>query len=208
MLRESFGGHNPSHFISSSIVKSFVVSEIFLWSSWFGILPLFGVFVVSDVAGGNLQLAAWGYSIYLISRVIFELLSGKYFAHSSVKQKIYVSIFGLFFSSIGILGFAFTNSITLLFVFFILTGFGIGIASPPKNSLFSSHLDKNKETTEWGIYDAVVFICIALSTALGGFIATQYGFRAFFTIAGIWMFLGIIPYILYLRDHIASGVEN
>ncbi len=200
MLRESFGGHNPSSFISSSIVKSFVVSEIFLWSSWFGILPLFGVFVIQDIPGGSLQIAAWGYSVYLVTRVICELISGKLLARSHEKKRIYVSIAGLAIASIGILGFAFISDLIKLFFCFILTGVGIGIASPAKNSLFSSHLDKNKETTEWGLYDAVVFICIALSTALGGFIATDYGFKVFFIIAGLWMLMGIIPYVLYLRD--------
>lgn len=28
---------------------------------------------------------------------------------------------------------------------------------PAKNALFSSHLDKNKDITEWGIYDATIF---------------------------------------------------
>lgn len=204
MLRETLAGHNPSHFVGSSIVKCFVLSEIFLWSSWFGILPLFGIFVVQDVQGGNLQLAAYGYSIYLISRVIFELISGKLLAKSSEKTRIYISIIGLVLAGIGILGFAFTTTLSLLYIWFVFTGMGIGIASPAKNSLFSSHLDKNKETTEWGLYDAIVFICIAASTAFGGFIATQYGFRTFFIIAGIWMGLGVIPYLIYLKENHTS----
>lgn len=199
MLRETFAGHSPSHFIKNSIVKAFIISEVFLWSSWFAILPLLGVFVVSMVPGGNLQLAASGYSIYLITRVISELISGKFMSGSSDVKKIYVSIIGLFIGGFGIFGFAFSTSIAILFASFIVAGFGIGIASPPKNSLFSSHLDKNKETTEWGFYDAVVFICIALSTAVGGFIATEYGFKVFFIIGGIWMIISIIPYLLYLR---------
>jgi MFS family permease len=199
MLRESFAGRNPSHFINSSIVKAFIISEVFLWSSWFSILPLLGVFVVSSVPGGNLQLAAFGYSIYLISRVISELISGKMMSGTTDSKKIQVSIGGLLIGALGIFGFAFSSSILILFTSFIVAGFGIGFASPPKNSLFSSHLDKNKETTEWGVYDAVVFICIALSTALGGFIATQYGFKIFFIIGAMWMLLSVIPYLLYLR---------
>jgi MFS family permease len=199
MLREVFAGRNPSHFINNSIVKAFIISEVFLWSSWFSILPLLGVFVVDSVPGGNLQLAATGYSVYLISRVISELISGKMMVGTTDTKRIYITILGLLIGSIGIFGFAVSSSILILFISFIITGFGIGIASPPKNSLFSSHLDKNKETTEWGVYDAVVFICIALSTALGGFIATEYGFRAFFILAGIWISISIIPYLLYLR---------
>ena len=199
MLREQFIGRNPTHFIASPIVKAFIISEIFLWSAWYAIIPIFGVFVVKSVPGGNIELAASGYSVYLISRVIFELVCGKSFANSSENKKLYVSIIGLILAGLGTLGFAFTNSILLIFIAFAIIGFGIGIASPVKNSLFSTHLDKNKETTEWGIYDAVVYICIAMSTALGGFIAAGYGFKIFFLIAGIWMLIGAIPYLLYIR---------
>lgn len=199
MLRESFAGHNPTHFVKNSIVKAFIVSEVFLWSSWFAILPLLGIFVVESVPGGNLQLAAIGYSIYLIARVISEVISGKMMSGSSDRKKIRATIIGLLIGGIGIFGFAVSTSIAILYTSFIIAGLGIGIASPPKNSLFSSHLEKNKETTEWGLYDAVVLIFIALSTALGGYIATEYGFKVFFIIGGMWIFISTIPYLLYLR---------
>ena len=199
VLREQFIGRNPTHFIASPIVKAFIISELFLWSSWYAIIPIFGVFVVKDVPGGNIELAASGYSVYLVSRVIFELVCGKTFSNSSEHKKLYVSIFGLILAGLGTLAFALTKSLALIFIAFGIIGLGIGIASPVKNSLFSTHLDKNKETTEWGIYDAVVYICIALSTALGGFIAAGYGFQIFFVIAGIWMLLGVLPYLLYLK---------
>jgi predicted MFS family arabinose efflux permease len=76
---------------------------------------------------------------------------------------------------------------------------GLGIASPIKNSLFATHLDKNKETTEWGIYDAVTFVGMASTAALGGFIASSYGFNFLFVIAAIVNFIGILPYLLYIR---------
>lgn len=199
MLRESFAGRNPTHFVNNSIVKAFIISEVFLWSSWFAVIPLFGIFVVEGIPGGNIQLAASGFSVYLISRVIFELISGKMLVGGSETRKLQISIIGILLAGIATISFALADSILSLFLIFPIIGLGVGIASPAKNSLFSSHLDKSKDTTEWGIYDAVVFVGIALSTALGGFIATDYGFKIFFIIAGTWMLLGIIPYLLYLR---------
>ena len=62
----------------------------------------------------------------------------------------------------------------------VVAGAGLGIASPAKNSLFSIHLDKNKEAIEMGVTDAVVLVCMALAGALGGFIAITYGFKILF----------------------------
>ncbi len=200
MFREQFVGRNPSHFVSSTVVRAFITSELFLWSAWDTVIPFLSLFLIKNIPGANLQTAAFGYSIYLITRVIFELISGKDLAHSSDKKKIYAAIFGLILTSIACFGFAFINVLPLVFISYIFAGIGIGVASPAKNSLFSTHLDPKKAPAEWSIYDAVVFICIALATSLGGFIATVYGFEVFFVIAALWVLIGTVPYLLYIRN--------
>lgn len=199
MLREQFIGRNPSHFQINPIVKAFIISEAFLWSSWNFVTPIFAVFVINSIDGGNVQIAGMGFSVYLISRVIFELVSGKYLAHSTDRKKFIVTIFGMVMISAAYLGFAFADSIMSLFIFYGVAGFGLGIASPAKNSVFSIHLDKNKEATEWGIADAVTFIGMALAAAVGGFIAQQYGFSSLFFIAAALNLVGTIPYLLQLK---------
>lgn len=200
MLKEQFLGRNPSHFRVNPIVKAFIISEAFLWSAYNFIIPIFAVFVLNSIRGGNVQIAASAYSFFLIVRVIFELIICKLLVKSNDLYKIITTIAGMLLLRLGYLGFAFSNSIIYLFVFFGIAGIGIGIASPAKNSLFSTHLDKNKETTEWGIYDAVTFIGMASTAALGGFIASAYGFNFLFILAAIVNFVGIVPYVLQIRQ--------
>jgi len=101
--------------------------------------------------------------------------------------------------SIAYIGFSFSHSIVQLFFFYVITGVAIGIATPAKNSLFSAHLDHDKEPTEWSLYDAVTLMGIALATALGGFIASAYGFQPLFLLAALINILGIIPYLIYIE---------
>ena len=75
-----------------------------------------------------------------------------------------------------------TKTVIPIFIFYGVIGLGLGISSPVKYSLFSTHLDKNKETSEWGIYDASVFMGMAMSATIGGFIAYRYGFSLLFYI--------------------------
>lgn len=199
MLKEQFLSRNPSHFKVNPVVKAFIISEAFLWSAYNFIIPIFAVFVTTNIRGGNVQIAASAYSFFLIARVIFELITCKYFGKSNEFHKFIATIAGILFISLGYLGFAFSHTVVSLFMFFGIAGMGLGIASPVKNSLFSTHLDKNKETTEWGIYDAVTFIGMASTAALGGFIASAYGFNFLFILAAAVNFLGILPYLLYIR---------
>jgi MFS family permease len=199
MLKEQFIGRNPSHFQVNPIVKAFIVSESFLWSAYNFIVPIFAIFVVNSVKGGNIQIAASAFSFFLIARVLAELIICRYLSKTNERMKFLITIFGIVVISVSYFGFAFANTIATLFLFYGVTGIGLGIASPAKNSLFSTHLDKNKEPTEWGIYDAVTFFSMALAGVLGGFIASSYGFPFLFILASIVNLVSIIPYILYIR---------
>ena len=97
--------------------------------------------------------------------------------------------------SIAYIGFAFSHNIPFLFFFYILIGIGFGVASPAKYSLFTNHIDKEKTSTEWSMYDAINLIGIASATALGGFIASIYGFAFLFILASIVNILAIVPYL-------------
>ena len=203
MLGESFSGKNPSHFQMSPIVKSYIVGDSLLWSAWNLTTPIFAIFFINGIHNGNVQLAATGYSIYLVSRVVFELLTGPYLAKSTDRKKFIATCTGMVLISFAYLGFSVSTEIFQVFIFYALAGMGLGIASPAKNSLFSMHLDKNKESEEWSISDAISFVCMALATALGGLIAGQYGFKVLFYVAAIINMIGIIPYLPYVfkRDN-------
>lgn len=200
MLVNSFLGRRPSHFQMNEIVKLFIISEVFVWSAWNFVIPIIAIFAASQIKGGNIEIAGMAFSVYLITRVIFELLCSKYFARTRTSLQLIIIISGLILISFSYLGLAFTNTIFWLFIFYGLIGMGIGVATPIKNSLFSTHLDKNKEVAEWGIYDALVFIGMAISSAIGGIVANQFGFSALFIISAVINLLGIIPYFLYAKQ--------
>jgi MFS family permease len=200
MLKEQFIGRNPSHFHINQIVESFIISETLLWSAWNFVTPIFAIFVVNNVHGGNIQIAASAFSVCLIARVVLEIIAGKYLNERSDKDKLYMTILGMILMSAAYVGFAFSHTILFLFLFYIVIGIGFGVASPAKYALFTDHIDKNKSTTEWSLYDAVTLLGIASATALGGFIASQYGFSFLFILASIINFLGIIPYVFFIKD--------
>jgi MFS family permease len=199
MLSEVFLGKRPSHFRVNPFVKAYIISDLFLWSAWNFVTPIFAIFVVGEIQLASVETAAFGYSIYLISRVLFELISGRYLYKSSDTKKLLHAILGISCLSVAYVGFSFSNTITMLFSFYFVCGMGLGIASPAKNAIFSIHLDKNKESTEWGISDASAFLCMALATAFGGFFVQEFGFKPLFLLAAVINLLSIIPYLLMLK---------
>lgn len=199
MIKEIFIGRKPSEFHMNGVVKAFIISEIFLWSSWNAIIPIFAIFAATKIPGGNTEIAASSFSCYLVVRVIFELISGRYLARSKETQKFIISIIGIALMSLGYLGFALTDNIPSLFLSYGIIGMGLGISSPAKNSLFSTHLDKNKEVIEWSMYDGFIFMGMAMSATIGGFVANSYGFTFLFYLVAITNLISIIPYVLYAK---------
>src|SRR3989344_6978092 len=101
MIREILGGKPISSFHVNQIVKAFIISEVFLWSAWNAITPIFAIFAANNIPSGNAEIAAASFSCYLVVRVIFELISGRYLSKSDDARKFFVSIFGVAFISVG-----------------------------------------------------------------------------------------------------------
>ncbi len=198
MLKESFLGRNPSHFVINPIVKAYIVSESLVWSGWYLATPLLSIFVVKFIPGSTIEQAGFSFSIYFISRVVFELISGRYLVNSTDRNKFSLAIIGMVCTTIAFLGLAFSSTILHVYYFFAIAGAGLGLATPAKNGLFSVHLDKNKESTEWSLADGAQFTCMALATALGGFVANSFGFQMLFLITAVINLIAIIPYLLYV----------
>lgn len=207
MFRESFLGRNPSHFRMNPIVRIYIISDSLLWSAWNFVTPIFAIFVVNNIKGGDVQSASFGFSVYLISRVIFELLAGKLLINTTDKRKMRMAISGMLCVSLAYLGFAFSNEVYQMFFFYAIAGIGLGIASPAKNALFSIHLDKNKEAAEWGVSDAVSFGGMAVSSIVGGFIAKSFGFQALFLLAFFVNLIAVFPYFLFLNKNLQKYID-
>jgi len=191
-------GRLPSHFQVNQVVRAYIISESFVWAAWNFVIPILAVFVVDHVKGGSVQTAASAYSIYLITRVVFELISGKVLIKTNDRKKYILAVIGIVILSFSYLFFSISHSVSTLLIGYMIAGVGLGLSSPAKNALFSIHIEKNKEATDWSISDAVTFGCMALAATLGGFFETLYGFSVLFIIASVINLFGAIPFILFI----------
>jgi len=197
-LKEYLLGRLPSHFQVNQVVRAYIISESFVWAAWNFVIPILAVFVVDHVKGGSVQTAASAYSIYLITRVVFELISGKVLIKTNDRKKYILAVIGIVILSFSYLFFSISHSVSTLLIGYMIAGVGLGLSSPAKNALFSIHIEKNKEATDWSISDAVTFGCMALAATLGGFFETLYGFSVLFIIASVINLFGAIPFILFI----------
>ena len=88
-----------------------------------------------------------------------------------------------------------------LYVVQFVLGFFTAFTFPTYMAIFTRHLDKQKEGTEWGIYFTLTDLTSAAFAALGGFVATTQGFPiliivvATISVVGALLLWPIRPYI-------------
>lgn len=92
------------------------------------------------------------------------------------------------------------NTVSQLYILQGLLGLSAAIAYPGWYSIFTKHIDKNKEAFEWSLYDVLLAMGMTLASALGGIMAQRFGFSVIFTISAISTILGAFLLLLVRKS--------
>lgn len=182
----------------NSVVKAVILAEMLLWSGWNFIMPIFSIYI-TKLPGGSVEKAATSFSVYLLSRVVFGLLSGQYLNKRRTRHKFILMMLGMGILSLSYIGLAYSQSIAMVYFYYGVIGLALGMAQPAKNALFSTNVKKEKSTIVWSVLDAGVFLSMAGAAIIGGIIAERFGFQILFFLASLINFVAIVPYLLYIR---------
>lgn len=138
--------------------------------------PIYAVFV--QEIGGDLLTAGTAYSVFAIAAGVLIFFVSRWEDHVKHKEKLVV--LGYFLASFGFAGYLFVRSPLELFFVQALLGISRAVGNPAYDGLYSKHLDKGKFASEWGIWESMNYVVLGIAAALGGLIASQFGFRALF----------------------------
>ncbi len=183
------------------IVLAFIFSEAFFWSAWNLVSPIIAVYVVSTLPSGTVQTAAFGFTLYLLVRVIVGLFVSNLVKFPSDRKRMITDAVGMVLLSCCYLLIAFIPSIVTFYIFFIIAGVSFGISSPAKYPMFSLNLNRQQASRTWSTYDAITFTGMGIAIAFGGVIATKFGFKALFILSSFVNLIGILPYWVYNSLH-------
>ena len=92
----------------------------------------------------------------------------------------------------------FVSSVTQLYLIEILYGIGSAVSTTGWLTIFTKHLDKDREGLEWSFYNTTTDLGSALTASIGGFIAYRMGFTNLFFVVGIINIIGFL-FILLLK---------
>ena len=170
----------------NNLIKILTFSDVIIVSGWGLVNPLFAVFLNQQIKGGNLELIGLATAVYCIVRSALLLPFARLI--DSIKGEIddfVLMATGSFLMSLVPFLYIFASSGVHILLLQGLLGFSSAMVSPGWLAIFTRHIDRHIEAEEWGLYNSMVGLGGALTSALGGFMAERLGFRPLFLLVGI-----------------------
>ncbi len=191
----------------NNVVKYLVLSDLIFFAGWGLITPIFAIFIVNSIQGGSILVVGIASSIYWILTSILRIPFGIFLDnHKGEKDDYFFLVAGLFIASLIPFGYIFSKLPWHIYILQAIYGIGLAMSFSGWSAIFTRHIDKGKEATEWGLDATSVGLGTGVSALIGGLAVSQFGFKPVFVVVGILGLIGV-ALLLGIRNNI-KGVFN
>lgn len=183
----------------NKIIKYLVLSDLIFYTGWGLLSPIFAIFIVDLITNGTALVVGIAAGISLITRSVLRIPLGMY-ADKTQKNAYYMMFWGLLFSALVPFGYIFARLPSHIYILQAVLGAGLAMSTSGWTCLFSRHLDRGKESTEWGVDAVAVGIGPGIAGIVGGFAVTYFSFNLVFSAVGIIGLIGVMLLLAIEKD--------
>lgn len=184
----------------NKVAKYLILSDLIFWSGWGLLSPIFAVFVVDKIQGGTVAVVGMTTAIYWISKSLLRIPIGLFLDNRRGEEDdFWFLFFGLILASLTPFGYLMAVFPWHLYLLQIVFAVGMAMALSGWTAIFTRHIDKGKEATEWGLYGTLIGLGIGLSGALGGLLVSSFGFAFVFILVGLFGILSALSLLAILK---------
>ncbi len=182
-------------------MRLLMLSDIFVLTGFGLIQPVLAIFINGDVAGGTVLTAGLASTIFLVIKSLVQLPFGKYIDGRTGKTR-WLMIGTMLMASVPIIYLS-ADNIYQIYLAEAIYGLGSGLAYPTWLGLWSTNMDKGKESFQWSIYSTSTGLGTAATGTMGAAIASVLGFEATFIFAGLMCLLGCLT--LFILEKMSAN---
>ncbi|MFZ5365237.1 MAG: MFS transporter [Patescibacteria group bacterium] len=185
------------------VVRFLIISDTVLIGAAGLLGPIFALFIENFIVGGNASVAGIAAGIYLFTKSVFQVPIANLIDRIRGEKDDYwlMFIFTIMIAIIPLLYLIIDTPFQLYSVQFLLGCF-TAFTFPTYMALFTRHIDKAKEGTEWGVYFTLTDLTSAALATIGGYIATASGFPTLIVTVVVISLLGallLLPIKSYIK---------
>ncbi len=176
----------------NKIIKYLILSDLIFYTGWGLITPIFAIFIIGNIQGGTILVAGIASSIYWILKSGLRVPIGIFLDnHRGEKDDYFFLVVGLLIAALIPFGYIFSKLPWHIYVLQTVYAVGMAMSLSGWSAIFTRHIDKGKEATEWGLDATSYGIGIGVSAAIGGWAVTQFGFNPVFIAVGVMGLIGV-----------------
>ena len=175
----------------NKIIKYLILSDLVFWTGWGLITPIFAIFVVEKIEGGSPFIVGLAAGLYWIFRSFFRVPIGIFLDTCPGERDDYLFLVsGLFLAALVPFGFIFATLPLHICVLQAIYGVAMAMSLSGWSAIFTRHIDKGRESTDWGLDATVIGLGVGISGMVGGWAVTRFGFNPVFFSVGIFGLIG------------------
>ncbi len=182
-------------------VKILISSDFLLLSGWGLLAPIFAVFLLENIQGGDIKVAGFAAAVYWIARSVLEPFIGKWLDKNHGEKDDFYSMFiGTLIISIIPIGFIFSKFPWHIYALEFIHALAMSFNLPPWSAIFTRHIDKGREAFEWSLSSTSISLGSGIAGALGGLLASIFGFKIIFVGVSVLTFLSALALLFIRKD--------
>jgi len=186
-------------------IKLLTLLDVFSLYGMSLLSPIFAVFVIEKIDGGNLQIVGIALAINLLVANFLSLVTAKYFDKTRGNADEYkYLLLGYIAISLLPVFYIWIDVIWQVYLIQAISGLMAAISYPAWRGLYARSMDKGREAFEWSFNSSVNGLKAASAAIIGGFIAENFGFNYVFIIAPIMGIPGVIA-LLKIRKYFTKN---
>lgn len=196
------------HLTPNKVVKYLVLSDFVFWTGWGLLTPVFAIFVVDRIQGGNVFVVGVASAVFWIARSLLRIPIGMFLdICPSEKDDYFFLVAGLGMTSLVPLGYLFAVVPWHIYLLQAIYGAGLAMSYSGWTGIFTRHIDKGMESTEWGLNATTIGLGTGIAGAFGGWAVSRFGFSPVFIMVSVFSLLGTVV-LFGLRNEIKGVFDH
>lgn len=182
------------------IIKYLIYSDLVFYTGWGIISPIFAIFILQSIAGGNAFVVGMAAAVHLVVRSLLRIPFGIR-ADKSQRVSYKFMLFGLLVAALVPLGYIISKNAWHIYILQAVLGASLAMSTAGWTCIFTRHMDKGKESTEWGVDAVAVGLGPGIAAAIGGVAVTYFSFNYVFIIVTLVGVIGVLL-LLFVKKNI------
>lgn len=199
LFRRCFPFHRFNY--ANKAIKVLTITDSVFYSGIALVEVVFSVFVVSKIPGATLINLGIGHALFQFGIIISEPVFLKFFDSKSILTSFYGMLLGNLLKTLSRIAFIFLFTVNQFYLVYFLLGIVHSFEYPAFFKLFTTHVDKGYESSDWGFKDIFLSVGNVVASFASGYIALLFGYNYLFILAAMVMFIfGVVLPFVYRKE--------